>query len=97
MRLGSCLSYFYGYRSRRRHHSRNAKHWPGQKVAWSDAYVTNFSLLWFSIRAGFLVIDDALFVILGSKRKTEDVDFALNAAALFVFEEGTQHKLPHKS
>lgn len=70
---------------------------PAKRSPWLEAYVTNFSLLWFSIHAGFLVIDGALFVILGSKRKTEDVDFALTAAALFVFEEGTQHKLPHKS
>jgi hypothetical protein len=96
MRLISCRSYYYCYCHRRRHHSRNARHWPGQKVARSEAYATTFSLLSFSLRAEFLVIDGASLVILGSKRKTEDVDFAVTAAALFASEEGTQHELSHK-
>jgi len=52
---------------------------PGQKVARSEAYATTFLLLSFSLRAEFLVIDSASLVILGSKRKTEDVDFAVTA------------------
>jgi len=69
---------------------------PSQKVARSEAYATTFLLLSFSLRAEFLVIDSASLVILGSKRKTEDVDFAVTAAALFAFEEGTQRELSHK-
>ncbi len=62
---------------------------PGQKAALSEAYAATVLLLPSSLRAEFPVIGGASLVILGSKRKTEDVDFAASAAALSAFEEAT--------
>ncbi|KAI9869201.1 MAG: hypothetical protein M1830_005439 [Pleopsidium flavum] len=64
---------------------------PGQKAALSEAYAASVSLLPFSLRGEFLVIGGSSLVILGSKRNTEDVDFAVSAAALFAFEEAAHN------
>ena len=59
----------------------------GQKAALSEAYTAAVSLLPLSLRAEFLVIGGASLILLGSERKTEDVDFAVSATALNAFEE----------
>ena len=61
----------------------------GQKAALLEAYNAAVSLLPTSLRAEFLVIGGTSLVILGSGRKTEDVDFAVSGAALHAFEEAS--------
>ncbi|MCJ1356228.1 MAG: hypothetical protein MMC33_006222 [Icmadophila ericetorum] len=55
-----------------------------QKVALLEAYGATVSP-----RTELPVIGGASLVILGSKLKTEYVEFAVTAAALFVFEKAT--------
>ena len=67
-----------------------AMRWMGLRVC-PEAYGATVSLLPFSLRAEFLVIGGASLVILGSKRKTEDVDFAITSASLHAFEEAARN------
>ena len=60
---------------------------PGQKAALLEGYHATISLLPTSIRTEFLLIGGASLLILGSKRKTEDIDFAVTTAGLFAFEQ----------
>ncbi len=87
VKASSFRSYCYHYCHPAATTSCNARHWSGSKAALLEAYAVTVSLLPSSLRAEFPVIGGASLVILGSKRKTEDVDFAVSPAALFAFEE----------
>jgi hypothetical protein len=63
---------------------------PGQKAALLEAYTATISLLPSPLRPSFIIIGGAALVLLGSPRRTEDVDFAVSGAALFAFEEGAR-------
>lgn len=63
----------------------------GQKAALFEAFTAAVSLLPFSLQSEFLVIGGTSLILMGSSRKTEDVDFAVSAAALHAFVQGA-HK-----
>lgn len=59
----------------------------GHKTALSETYTASVLLLPLSLRAELPVIGGTSLFILGSKRKTDDVDFAISATALHAFQE----------
>ncbi|KAI9801459.1 MAG: hypothetical protein M1833_002691 [Piccolia ochrophora] len=59
----------------------------GQKRALLEAYGAAVSLLPSPLRSEFLVVGGTSLLIIGSNRKTEDVDFAVSIAAFAAFEE----------
>lgn len=63
---------------------------PGQKTALLQAYDATVALLSASLRPEFLVIGGTSLILIGSHRKTEDLDFAVTAAALLAFEEASR-------
>lgn len=63
----------------------------GQKTTLSEAYDAAVLLLPTSLRSEFFVIGGTSLILVGSHRKTEDVDFAVTAAALFAFEEASRN------
>jgi len=63
----------------------------GQKAALLEAYAATVSLLPPNLQAEFPVVGGTSLLIVGSNRRTEDVDFAVSAAALHAFTEAASN------
>lgn len=63
----------------------------GQKAALLEAYTATISLLPLSLQAEFLVVGGTSLLLVGSHRKTADVDFAVSTAALYAFIEAASN------